>query len=248
MAEENNEDIDAYSGMISREAASNLSKPRKIKVEDILSGNVREGELVDIEDYVYRVFNPRRFEKDGRERHVRTIILGNVERSVRVTLWDKSSALVDMIPIERQDKIYINNLLVRKGLNELELSSRGNTFFTRISASNTGISDFSTLTAGENNIDILAKIVAIGPVKYFDYQNGKQRKVARCTLSDGLVNLSAAFWDSSCEYISTAHPGDYIKIEFGSVKENNGLEINAGNFSRVVANKLFKNRMKWLKD
>jgi len=36
MAEESNKEIDAYSGMISREAASNLAKPRKIRIEDIL--------------------------------------------------------------------------------------------------------------------------------------------------------------------------------------------------------------------
>ena len=238
------EDVDAYSGMIGRENINKITeRPKKVKIEDIFNGKVNEGDIVDIEDYVYRIFNPRRFEKDGKERHVRTLIMGDTEKSIRVALWDKASALVDTMPIERGDKISATNLLLRKGLTDLELSSRQNTFFTRLSISSTGIGDFSMLKMNDKEIDVFAKIIEIGSPKYFEDQNGKQRKVVRCIISDGISNLNAAFWDSSCDYIINAHPGDFIKIEFCSVKDNNGMEINAGNFSRVVVNKLFKNKL-----
>ncbi|MGB9732557.1 MAG: hypothetical protein ACPLYE_01535 [Candidatus Micrarchaeales archaeon] len=238
------EEVDAYSGMISRENIGKLNgNPKKVKVDDILNGKVQEGEVVDIEGNVYRIFNPRRFEKDGKERHVRTLILGDGEKSIRVALWDKASALADIMPIERGDKINASNLLLKKGLTELELSSRQNTFFTRVSISNTGIGDFSMLKIGDKDIDVLAKIVEIGSTKYFEDQNGKQRKVVRCVITDGLANMNAAFWDSSCDYIVSAHPGDFIKIEFCSIKDNNGMEVNAGNFSRIIVNKIFKSRL-----
>ncbi len=236
---------DFYSGMANKENAAKFTV-KKVKIQDIYNGKIELGSIVEIEEYVYRLFNPKRFERDGRERFLRTMVLGSTNGSIRVALWDKASILADTMPIERGDKILASNLMLRKGLTDLELSSTKNTFFNRIEPAKEGICDFSTLSVGEKDIDVFGKIVEIGSPRYFNDQNGKERKVVRCTLTDGVINLSAAFWDSSCDYVTSLHPGDFIKIEFASIKDNNGIEINAGNFSRVAANKIFKNRLKML--
>ncbi|MGC8662165.1 MAG: hypothetical protein ACP5RT_00030 [Candidatus Micrarchaeia archaeon] len=234
---------DLYQGMVNKENAKLFEKERKVDIKDLLEGKVPLGSIIEIEDYVYRIFNPKKFEKEGKERILRSMILGDIERSIRVTLWNKSSFLVDSIPIERGDKIFASNLLLRKGLTDFELSSTQNTFFNKIAQSNIDLVEFSLLKEGKN-IDIYGKITEIGSPKYFKDQNGKDRKVVRCVITDGITSVNAVFWDSSCDYVMTLHPGDFIKIEFASVKnDNKSIEVNANNFSRIASDRYFKNKL-----
>jgi hypothetical protein len=212
------------------------SKPkRKLTVADIKPNEVVEGDIFDIEDNVYRIFNKINFEKDGKARQSRTVVFGAEGGTVRSVLWDKAAEMVDAALLQRRDRALATNMRVKKTDDEVELYSTNTTYLSRLAPSRSAISDLTQLKGDERNIDIVGRVVSVGGIKLFKGLGGREGGVSECTITDGRITVRVALWGSSSSYAPSIHPGDYLKLEFVSVKATaNGTDITSNDSSRLL--------------
>ncbi len=232
---------DEHAGMISKEAARGILEKRKkqhrVRIQDLVSGGL-EGESVSIEEQVYRVFNKVRFTKENRERLRRRMVLGSPSSSILITLWDKYAEMADLLPIERGDRILIENARLIKGRYGTELSSVPNTYIARLSTSHTAVSDFSTLKPGERETDLVGRVTSVGSIRYFKTLSGKESSVAEVTITDGKKEARLTLWGSSSAAIAEIPINGIVKVEFARVRPaETGIELRAEDDSRILVKK-----------
>ncbi len=234
--------IDQNGGLIDKAMASKIKSTKesaksyqKLTVELLLKHEVVDGDIVNIEDKVYRVFNKIRMEINGTPRVKRVVVLGAEGSTASISLWDKNCNFIDSMLIQRGDSVSISSLKVRKVSGDIELSSTLGTYVSRIIPSYNFKSNFSELSENERNIDIIGRILSVSPTRYFKDLDGKQSGVSECSITDGKNEAHVTLWRSSSSYSADMHPGAYIKLEFVSVKKiDDKLEITATDASRVL--------------
>lgn len=241
--------VEEYGGMISREAAEKLSgtkmQHRIHAVKEINDFVYEEGSVVDLEGPIYRIFNPYVFEKEGKKRQIRKIVVGDTESSITITVWDRASEMIDRLVLERGDKVRCYNLVVTRDVKDICLRSRGNTYLVKVAAASSKALSFEALMPGKKDIDIIGKVVSVDPIRYFTDLSRRRTAVSSCMLSDGHRLLKAMLWRSSSAFASDMHPGDYIKIEFASTKNaGNSIEISAGDSARILISSALRPRVK----
>ena len=199
---------------------------------------------VDVRDYIYRIFNPVEFQTQARKGIRRAMVLGREGHAVKVTLYDKYADFVDINSFERGDVILAKNMLVDNA--NMELRNTRDTLMSRIVPSQTGITDFSKLLDGQKNIDVIRKLIEIGPIRYVNTLGREsQVAVADCVITDSEAMMHVSLWGSSALMSTKMKPNDYIKIEFCSVRSRNGsAEIYAPDTSRVLISKSLFSRMR----
>lgn len=229
-----------HGGMISKEMANGIlnsrkSNSNKTHVTDILEGKIGEGKIIDLEGYLYRIFNKIKSKNEKGERERRSVLMGNEIAILRITLWDKQAEMIDSLFAERGDKVLISNLRLKRSPYGYELSSTAATSFLRLIPSKNAISDFSELNAGSKNIDLVGRIASIGSIRVFKNLKGEEESVSYATITDGKKELKLLMWGTSSENISSMKINSKVKIEFASIKETaTGLEISAGESSRML--------------
>jgi hypothetical protein len=257
--------MDRFSGMITREQAAALESggdpdeaacSRAMDVDSLLrfidrkraagplSGAVAGLCTVNVQDYVYRIFNPITRTAGSRQVSSRSVVLGREGRTMTLSLIGKLSEFIDIDAFERQDLIAVDNALL--GLEKGELVDGRGTLISRIApAQNSAITDYSRLKEGLRNIDVIGKIIEIGPVRYVNMLNrGRQIAVSDCVLTDLDIPVSASLWGSSAIATTRIKVNDFVKMEFCNARMRDGsLELYAGELSRVVANKAFARRL-----
>ena len=240
-----------HAGMIGRKKAYSIlmgiqGLSMKTNASEVLSGKIQDGTILDLEDYVERIFSKKRFEKGGEERFLRTMIMGNKQDPVRVVLWGKHADLIDSLSVERRDKILATNLKLTNRNGIMELSSTSITSFSRIVPSNTGISDFSVISESkERYVDVIGKVSSLGPIRYFVNLNGSQSGVSDCTITDGRSELRLVMWGDSSRSSADMHPGDYIKVESALIKRSEeGIELHSNDLSRILVSASLRGRVK----
>ncbi|MEM0201477.1 MAG: hypothetical protein QXD23_03670 [Candidatus Micrarchaeaceae archaeon] len=224
--------------MINKDMATKIETNKnynKINVKQLSQNKFTEDNLINIEDFVYRIFNKIKFESNGVIRIKRDVVLGEEGSTITVVLWDKCCELIDTLLVQRGDKVIISNLRIRNIQDTIELTNTQGTYVSRIVPTNIDIkTDFSKLDKNEKNIDILGRILSVGPIRYFKDLDGKQNGISECTISDGHVEGKVTLWKSSSNYVNEMHPGSYIKIEFCSVKFlDDKLDITASERRRL---------------
>ena len=207
-------------------------------------GGSTSGYLVDLKDRLYRVFNQTEFDYGNRKGVRREIVLGHEGKTIRLRLFDNLSRLIDTTPFERGDIVFVRNAALEEGRGTLKGINK--TTIIRVSQSHGGISDFALLKGGERDIDIIGKVVEIGPVKYVGRLDGEgQIGVSNCIISDLSETINATLWGSSAYATANIGVGDFIKIEFCNVRENEGSRvIYATDASRVFSNRSLEGRMR----
>lgn len=208
----------------------------KTSVKQLVSMNPKDNDVVTLEDKVYRIFNKNRFEVNGTVRLRRDLVLGEEGNTITVVLWDKSCELLDTLLVQRGDKVLVSNIKVRTLRDSIELVNTSGTYVSRVMPSDIEVkTDFSILNDNEKNIDILGRILSVGPIRYFKDLDGKQNGISECIISDGSVEGRVTLWKSSSNYVNEMHPGSYVKIEFCSIKLSEGkLDITANDYSRIL--------------
>ncbi len=215
--------------------SSVAAQRRKLTIQELTASKLAEGDTVDIEDSVYRIFNKLRFERNGAVRVNRIVVLGSEGKSVRVVFWDKSAEMIDSATVQRKDRVIATNLRTKKTGDELELYSTASTYISRIMPAKTAVTDFSQLHGGEKNIDVSGRVLSVNPIRYFKDLSGRDSGVADCSISDGKTELALRLWGSSSACAGEMHPGDYLKAEFVSAKATeNGVEITANDSARLL--------------
>ncbi len=261
--------IDNYDGMITRAQASAIANngndfAAKLGADDITSIKAlseffsmlgRQGApllgkqnekayTVNVQDRIYRVFNPVEYVINGRQNTKRTIVLGSEGSTMKFNIKGKLSDFIDANAFERGDMVIVKNAVLDTSTGEL--SSISSTMINKVMPSTImPIYDYSTLREGMKNIDIVGKVLELGPVRYVNRLTGSgQIAVVDAILSDMSSTIKASLWGSSATLTAKLNVGDFIKIEFCNIIARNGsLEIYASDLSRVVSNKLFERKM-----
>ncbi len=222
----------------SGKVAADATRKRKYTVQELLRSGAKDGDVVDIEDSVYRVFNKLRFERGGVARSSRIVVFGSEGGSVSASFWDKGADIVDSVMLQRKDRAIATNMTVRGAGGELALHSTNSTYVSRLMPARSAVTDLSQLRGGEKNVDVSGRVLAVGQIRYFKNLSGRDSGVSDCTMTDGKVEARIVLWGSSSACAGEMHPGDYIKAEFVSVKgTDNGIEITANDSARVLLNR-----------
>lgn len=198
--------------------------------------------IVDVEDNVYRVFNPVPYGQGRPGKGKRIMVIGSEPSTFNITLFDKFSEYVDIGKIERGDTVLIRNLSLDIGRDSLYTSP--STSISRIKPSSSGITDLSSIKEGSRNIDVIGRVTELGPIRYVAKLSGQgQVAVADCKLSDKDITIPASLWGSSALQTAKIGINDYVKIEFcSSVARNGSMEIYANDLSRVLPDPILSGR------
>ncbi|MCL4373763.1 MAG: hypothetical protein M1360_02680 [Candidatus Marsarchaeota archaeon] len=265
--------IDAYGGMITRKQAQGITDGRIAGNEDekqsrdittvaallsfISAKEQRAGSRLfpesassstytaSIQDRIYRIFNPIASMLGSKQQERRTIVLGSEGSTIRLELRGRLSQYIDSNVFERGDLVMVRNAAYDNTLGALVAMQ--STVISKIMPAQDGaITDYSKLREGMKNIDIIGKLMEIGPIRYVSRLGGSgQVAVSDCTLSDLEGSISISLWGSSALVTSRLNINDFVKVEFCSTVQKSGaLSIYANEFSRVVASKTFEGRMR----
>ncbi len=234
--------IDYFDGMLTREqAAAIYSKYENVNLDygmpfdahgmamllDSNSNGILEGfnaGKVDISDKVYRVLNPVIKKFGEKTTFSRTIVLGKEGDTVMVTLSKKSSRLLGKLNISRDDKVTIKSLKIdfRTGT----LKSTMNTVIERLEQSNTCISRLSRLKPGIRGVDIIGKLIEVGPEKRLPKsQGGAASNAVLAKISDSTTALAVSCVGYPASCIKRMPLNSTIRVEFCSIIERNGSII-----------------------
>jgi hypothetical protein len=252
--------VDRLSGMITKEQAAALSSRGggcgcgAMSVNDVLGlidaaatkkprSDTDSGPFtVNVQDSMYRIFNPVNLASGSRRLSRRSVVLGREGSTLRLGLRGRLSEFIDTAAFERNDVVAVSNAIIDAGRGELVDGK--DTVMRRVApARRDAIVDYSTLVDGLKGIDVLGKIVEIGPVRHADI-SGKRLAVSDCVLTDLNRSVNASLLGSSAAATSNIRVNDFVKIEFcGTGTGRNGPMLYAGDLSRIVANKIFGKRL-----
>ncbi len=266
-----NDIIDGLSGMITREQAKVLldkSLAQKLDLvndklpEDLITAvgllefvemNQKRGAqgvrsidafTVNLRDSVYRIFNPASYSAQGASNERRTVVLGTEGFTIKLSLR-RLSALIDSGAFERGDTVLVSNALL--DMQNCELKEGKNTSIRRLAPTKLeSVIDYSVLTEGMKNIDIIGKVTEVSPMRHVAaLSNGSTIAVAGCVISDLSNTITVSLWESAALATTNMHVNDFVKIEFCSIRtRNEKLEVYANNLSRVVVSKSFSGRLR----
>jgi hypothetical protein len=196
---------------------------------------------VNLQDKIYRIFNPVYLGQDTRMER-RSLVVGTEGYAIRINL-SRLSSFMDAAAFERGDTVLVGNALL--DLQNRELKEGKDTSIRRLFPTRHECTlDYSKLSAGMRNIDVMGKVVEVLPVKQVGSLRGASVAVAGCTLKGLNGSIGVSLWESSALAISNIRVNDAVKIEFCSVRARNGnVEICANGLSRVVASSAFAGRL-----
>jgi hypothetical protein len=247
--------VDRLSGMITKEQAAALSGRTsnamsvdglielmdKRKAEDTHAA-AADPFTVNVKDSVYRIFNPVSLQTGSVHAVKRCVVLGKEGSTLRLSLRGRLSEFIDTGAFERDDVIEVDNAVFDIGNGELVDGM--NTVMSKVShARHDAIADYSALGNGLRNIDVIGKMIEIGPLRYADV-SGKRLAASDCVLTDLKRSVDASLWGSSALATARIRVNDFVKMEFCSTRAGrDGLMLHAGDLSRIVANRDFGRRL-----
>jgi len=258
--------VDKFSGFITKAQAEEILKTdvthnvtdfRKINftAKDLISfmGGKSEKQpkledkemIVNIKDYIYRIFNPTSINVKGKELSKRVLIVGEEGSTVTLNLRDKLSEFIDINAFERGDFVSVNNAGL--DLSTGELKSVQGTVINKVAPSKKAIiNDFSAINEELRKVDAIGRMLEISPIRHVNrLGRSGQIAVASCVISDSVNAVYASFWGSSALLTANMKTNDIVKMEFCDIRNRDGkYQIYANDNSRVVASSLFANRLK----
>lgn len=212
-------------------------KPQKVSDDDRSS-------IVNVKDYIYRIFNPQSSNIKGRESTRRVVILGEEGSTMALNLRDKLSEFIDINSFERGDQVIVNNVLLNPTAGELR--SGQNTIINKVNPSKLNvITDYSLIKEELRKVDVMGRILEISPIRHVS-RLGKtgQIAVASCVISDSINLIDASFWGSSAITTTGLKTNDLVKMEFCDIRTRDGkMQIYVNDDSRVLASNAFANRL-----
>lgn len=255
--------IEGYSGMITHEQAKKLLESFSSQAQsdvtnavgllEFIGMNRRQQRvepssgifIVNIRDIIYRIFNPIVSQSLGVQTERRSVALGAEGFTVRLNLHGKLSEFMDIAAFERGDTMLARSAFV--DIQNGELKDGRSTAIRKIASSTQeSVIDYSVLTEGMKNIDVVGKVVELSPIRHVSALSGNSAiPVTDCVLSDLGSTINVSMWESSALAAAKLHANDFVKIEFCSTRMRNGqVEIYANNLSRVLSSRSFAARLR----
>ncbi len=243
------EKVEEYGGLltesgaafaIARELGVQIGAEEQTSVwEDIgkLSEDLGFASVVGV---VKAISSTRSWEKEGSSGKVVRMLLADKTGETWVALWNQDAELVEKGQIKVGDIIGIKNGLVRKNIKgEIELSvgmrsrviidPKTDKEFPEVGETKS----ISELKAGDQNVSVFGRVIQVFPRKTFT-TGDRTGEIGSMIITDGKA-IRVVLWGENAKLVDDIYPGTVVKVENGSVKENNGnLEIHVGWSGRVL--------------
>lgn len=258
--------VDKFSGFITKEQAENILKAdysssakvsetrkqttsakellKSISSKEIQQKPEETESIVNIKDYIYRIFNPVNSNIKGKETTKRTVILGEEGTTLVLNLRDKLSEFIDINTFERGDTVMITNAIL--DLTTGELRTNQSTIINKVTPTKlVAINDYSTIREELRKVDVVGRIMEISPIRHVSRLGTGQIAVASCIISDSTNSIDISFWGSSAIKTALLKTNDFVKLEFCDVRIREGkMQVYVNDDSRVLASNIFSPQLK----
>ncbi|MCD6229920.1 MAG: hypothetical protein J7K00_03895 [Candidatus Diapherotrites archaeon] len=249
---------DEFGGLLTKEAAAHTigrELGAKMKVttstqekigEKFTIGDLEDGlENVTLTAKINAVFPTYHFEKTNAKGRVTNVELIDGTGKIRVVLWNDEGKPVEEGLLNKGDCVTLHSVQVAKNREFLELRMGYSGTMEKCEESSecenlpeikVKILKVKELKAGENDVDVVAKIGAIYGIRKFTSDRG-EGKVANVLIADGEDTSRLVLWNNATRALKNLNRGDTIKIENAYTKDGmNGVEVHAGWRTRIIAN------------
>lgn len=244
--------MDKYSGLITKEQASEINKLEESETKSLLGvvtvvhllqfiqlktkaqeTFINSKYTISIQDKIYRIFNE--FTNYDNSSNGRIIVLGNEGSTIKVRLSGALSKKIDEELFRRGDIILINDVMLDLTVEELRNTKK--TSIQMVSQQSEKIQELANLQTGQKNVDIMGQIHSINmsPNIDIDKNSLNHNLVSECVISDLSASIPVIIWDNNALILQGANIGDFLMIEFCNIIPNlDSKKVYANRFSRIV--------------
>ncbi len=184
---------------------------------------------------VVSVFPTREFTRsDGTMGRVGNLLVADETGSIRVTLWDDKTDLVNQGFIEISQNLQLGGY-VKEGYSGVEVNIGSNGVLSQtdeeiqVKNPSTKISDIKD---GMGSINVVGRLLDISDVRTFNKKDGSKGSVGNITIGDDTGKIRITLWDDKTDKMTELHLGDAVEVINGYARENNfnqQVEIQVGN-------------------
>ncbi|NMG82750.1 MAG: replication factor A [Methanosarcinales archaeon] len=189
---------------------------KKISEITVDSGNV------SIKAKILSVSEVRDFSRDnGTTGQVSNLTIGDETGNIRTVLWDDAADLVKTKEIQKDSNLNITGT-VRDGQNGLEIHvGRGGRIDILDQDISAHVNKCQVADIGEGmvSVNLTAKIIDAGNLRFFTRRDGGEGKVRTVTLGDQTGKINLTLWDESAEMMLVED--EVIEITNAYSKKNN---------------------------
>ena len=182
---------------------------------------------------------------DGSRGKVGRILIADNTGTVNVVLWNGQTEVLESERVARGQIIRVLHGYTRAGLDgkpEINVGSRGEII---IQPSDLNSKDYPKITDLEiksseqikivelkkdmMDVDVVARVVAVGSVREFKRASGQAGKVVDLLLKDSTGMVRLAVWDEQTKKAALLSPGDVARIRGAYVRDRMGrIQLNLG--------------------
>ncbi len=216
-----------FHGLLTREAAlfaiskeMNLQAPQKPIPVSQMGPGIRRATILA---KVNRIFDVKRYEKNGQEGRVCRVFVGDESSERALVLWNDDVDYVERGKIMKGDLIEARGIYM-KG-DELALGYGGSISVLERQPEK----KLAGLSEGEA-VSITASISEYSGLRRYE-REGVTHEMGSCTLEDGTGKIRLVLWEPNERALEGAKLGDSVRIEGARLK--NG-EIQTSRFSKVI--------------
>jgi replication factor A1 len=206
-----------------------------IKIKDVKSGL----NDVDVLGRVLSIGQVREFQRrNGQTGIVGSLFVMDESGSIRVTLWDDTTAMLDQMSIN--DVLLIEGGNAREGMAgrpELNVGSLGELTINPsgvrediLPRALTGTVSISDLKVGMQNVVVEGRLLEDPIIRNITTRDGENLRVASLRISDSTGDIDVSLWRDLVDIIVATNKGASIKISNAYIKPGfyGDLEISSG--------------------
>lgn len=219
-------------------------KEHVLKLENIIPGM----HSVDVVCKIIRIYDIREFVKEDKTKgKVAGMTVADDTASMRAVLWDKEVKLIEEKKLKEGDIIRIKDGYSRESMHgepEIHVGSRTKIFINPPEAEKEKFKTvfekkkkISELKEGDNNVDVLCKIIRVYSIREFMREDKTKGKVANLLVGDDTGFSRAVLWNEDAGIIEKREvkEGDVVMIKSAYVKKrDDSLEINVGKHGKII--------------
>lgn len=201
------------------------------KIKDIKDGM---GDI-NLTGKVLEISELRAFQKkDGSSGKVGNLLLGDSTGTIRVTLWDEKTELLNRL--EYGDTVEIINAYARENaFNQKVELQIGNRSIIRKSEKTVEYEERFTpiadINANVNNINVSGKVLDISEIRTFEKKDGSTGRVGNLLLGDSTGKIRLTLWDEKTDLLDEVDFDETIEVLNAYSRENvfsQQVELNLG--------------------
>ncbi len=196
---------------------------------------------IDLLVRVMQVFSPKEFEKNDKRGRLCNLIVADSTGEIRLTVWHDDVKKIEEKNVKRGSILLLHNCYVKSFNEKLQISLAYNgsidvdpkELFTDLPEAKSELSKIASISAGMNDVNLVARILRKFPATEFEKEQRKG-KVMNILVGDETGNVRITAWNDLVEKAKTLEEGKLVRIEGAYTKQGlNGLELHLGWQARI---------------